>query len=135
MTLTVTDWLAEYRRAWIERDPDAAAALFTEYALYREQPYDEPFVGPSRVRDYWARVTATQEAVELEYGTPIVDGDRVAVEWWVTMVNGGAEITLAGSFMLKFRRQRALSRAARVLALGEGRQHALPPAGAVTHER
>jgi hypothetical protein len=127
MPLTVSEWLAEYRRAWIERDPDAAAALFTEYALYREQPYDEPFVGPSRVRDYWARVTATQEAVELEYGTPIVDGDRVAVEWWVTMVNGGAEITLAGSFMLKFDDSGLCRELREYWHVGEGRQS--PPAG------
>lgn len=102
MPMTVSDWLAEYRRAWIERDPDAAAALFSEGAPYREQPYQEPFLGPSGVREYWARVTATQEDVELQYGTPVVEGNRAAVEWWVTMRNGGAEVTLAGEFMLRF---------------------------------
>jgi hypothetical protein len=102
MPMTVADWLAEYRRAWIERDPDAAAALFSEGAPYREQPYQEPFLGPPGVRDYWARVTATQEDVELQYGTPVVEGNRAAVEWWVTLRNEGAEVTLAGEFMLRF---------------------------------
>jgi hypothetical protein len=59
-------WLAEYRRARIERDPDRAAALFTDGVIYREQPYDE-LHRPVRVR-LLARATATQEAVELEYG-------------------------------------------------------------------
>jgi SnoaL-like domain len=125
--LTVSGWLAEYRRAWIERDPDAAAALFTDDALYREQPYDEPFVGPSGVRDYWARVTATQEAVELEYGTPVVVGDRAAVEWWVTMLNGGAEITLAGEFMLRFDENGLCRELREYWHVGEGRRR--PPPG------
>ena len=127
MPLTVVDWLAEYRRAWIERDPEAAAALFTDDALYRARPYDEAHVGPAGVRGYWANATSTQGAVELEYGTPIVVGDRAAVEWWVTMVNGGAELTLAGSFMLRFD-ERGLCRELREYwHVGEGRQR--PPAG------
>jgi nuclear transport factor 2 (NTF2) superfamily protein len=127
MSLTVADWLAEYRRAWIERDPDAAAALFTEGSLYREQPYDEPFAGPAGVRDYWARVTETQEDVELEYGIPVVDGNRVAVEWWVTMLNGGAEITLAGEFMLRFDENGLCRELREYWHVGEGRTR--PPAG------
>ena len=30
------------------------------------------------------------------------DGDRVAVEWWVTEMNGGEAATLAGIFLLTF---------------------------------
>jgi hypothetical protein len=125
--LTVADWLAEYRRAWMERDPDAAAALFTDDALYREQPYDEPFVGPAGVRDYWARATATQEAVELEYGTPVVVGDRAAVEWWVTLLKAGAEITLAGEFMLRFDEHGFCRELREYWHFAEGRRK--PPAG------
>jgi hypothetical protein len=100
--MTVTDWLAEYRRAWMERDPDAAAALFTEDASYREQPYEEAHTGRTGVHDYWANATSTQDAVELEYGAPVIEGNRAAVEWWVTLRNEGTEITLAGEFMLRF---------------------------------
>ena len=102
MSYTPEEWLAAYRKAWIERDPDAAAALFTDDATYQEQPYAEAYAGPQGVHDYWASVTATQANVELEYGTPLVLGDRTAVEWWVTLVNAGVEITLAGEFMLRF---------------------------------
>jgi hypothetical protein len=102
VSYTPEEWLAAYRKAWIERDPDAAAALFTDDATYQEQPYAEAYAGPQGVRDYCASVTATQADVELEYGTPLVLGDRTAVEWWVTLVNAGVEITLAGEFMLRF---------------------------------
>jgi SnoaL-like domain len=127
MPLTVSGWLAEYRRAWIERDPDRAAALFAEGAPYRVQPYDEPHIGPSGIRTYWANATATQEAVEVEYGTPVVEGDRVAVEWWVTMLNSGAEITLAGSFILRFGDDGLCHELREYWHVGEGRLR--PPAG------
>lgn len=98
----VESWLEAYRVAWETRDPDAAAALFTEDATYLEEPYGEPFLGRDGVRDYWARVTATQSDVEFRTGTPIADGHRAAVEWWVTLRNGGADVTLAGEFWLEF---------------------------------
>ena len=102
MPMTPKQWLDAYRKAWVERDPDAAAALFTEDATYAEQPYQDPFVGRKGVRDYWARVTATQANVEMKYGTPITVGNRTDVEWWTTLENGGVPITLAGAFILTF---------------------------------
>lgn len=99
---TYQDWLERYRRAWIDRDPDAAGALFTEDAIYREQPFEPPFAGRAAIRDYWERVTRTQTDVELQYGQPVTDGDRVAVEWWANLVNDGAPVTLAGEFLLRF---------------------------------
>jgi uncharacterized protein (DUF433 family) len=96
------DWLERYRRAWIERDADAASRLFTEDAVYREQPFETPFVGRAAIRDYWARVTASQTSVELCYGQPIVDGRRLAVEWWANLQTAESPITLAGEFLLRF---------------------------------
>jgi ketosteroid isomerase-like protein len=96
------DWLARYRRAWIERDADAASRLFTEDAIYREQAFEAPFVGRAAIRDYWARVTASQTQVELQYGKTIVDGRRLAVEWWANLQTTDGPLTLAGEFLLLF---------------------------------
>jgi hypothetical protein len=96
------DWLERYRRAWIERDANAASQLFTEDATYREQPFEAPFVGRVAIRDYWARVTASQTSVELRYGQPVVDGRRLAVEWWANLQTGDGPVTLAGEFLLLF---------------------------------
>ena len=96
------DWLERYRLAWIERDSDAAGRLFTEDATYREQPFQPPFVGRAAIRNYWANVTASQTAVEVRYGKSIVDGRRLAVEWWANLQADGAPITLAGEFLLSF---------------------------------
>ncbi|HXH26146.1 MAG TPA: nuclear transport factor 2 family protein [Vicinamibacterales bacterium] len=96
------DWLERYRRAWIDRDADAASLLFTEDATYHEHPFQAPFVGRAAIRDYWARVTATQTSVELRYGKPVVDGNRVAVEWWANLQTIDGPVTLAGEFLLTF---------------------------------
>jgi hypothetical protein len=95
-------WLARYRRAWIERDADAASRLFTEDGTYREQPFQAPFVGRAAIRAYWARVTASQTHVELRYGQAIVEGRRLAVEWWANLETNDGPITLAGEFLLRF---------------------------------
>ena len=96
------DWLARYRRAWIERDADAAGRLFTEDATYREQPFQAAFVGRAAIRDYWSKVTASQTSVELRYGRSIVDGRRLAVEWWANLETNDGPLTLAGEFLLRF---------------------------------
>jgi SnoaL-like domain len=102
MAMTPTQWLAGYRQAWIDRNADAASALFTEDATYAEQPYQDAFVGRKGVRDYWAGVTATQSAIEIKFGQPLTVGDQTAVEWWTTLSNAGVPITLAGCFLLRF---------------------------------
>ena len=102
MPMTPAEWLAAYRDAWLRRDADTAAGLFTADATYAEQPYQEAFVGPAAVRDYWARVTATQANIDMRYGTPITVGNRTAVEWWTTLDNDGVPVTLAGAFILTF---------------------------------
>ena len=96
------DWLERYRRAWIERDADAASQLFTEDAIYREQPFQPPFVGRAAIREYWSTVTASQTSGELRYGKAIVDGNRLAVEWWANLTANGSPLTLAGEFLLLF---------------------------------
>ena len=96
------DWLARYRRAWIERDASAASRLFTEDAIYREQPFQPPFAGREAIRDYWSTVTASQTSVELRYGRSIVDGRRLAVEWWANLQTNNGPLTLAGEFLLLF---------------------------------
>ena len=72
------EWLERYRKAWIERDADLAGSLFTEDAIYREQPFQKPFVGRDAIRQYWYTVTRGQSAIELTYGAPVSAGHRVA---------------------------------------------------------
>jgi ketosteroid isomerase-like protein len=98
----IRGWLEGYRRAWEEADPDAAAALFTEDAVYRSSPFREPHIGTAGIRDYWAGTTR-QSGTRVLIGTPIVDGNRVAVEWWATFTDAeDGEGTLPGILFLRF---------------------------------
>ena len=102
--MTVQEWIDAYGRAWEERDADAAAAIFTDDAIYRDHPLGPPHEGSDGVRSYWSNVTATQDQVQVRWGAPVVAPDqrKAAVEWWVTMLNGGAEVTLTGILFLRF---------------------------------
>ena len=124
---TYVAWLERYRRAWIDRDADAASALFAADAVYREQAFQTPFVGRGAIQQYWRTVTATQRDVELRYGRPVVDGRRVAVEWWANLLNDDAPITLAGEFLLVFGDDGLCRELREYWVLRQGRLE--PPAG------
>ena len=98
--MTIDEWVEAYRTAWEQRDPDAAAALFTNDATYRANIFEAPHEGPRGVADYWAAVTDAQSSVSVQMGRPFVDGDRVAVEFWTNMKVGGEDVTLPGCLLL-----------------------------------
>lgn len=98
--MTLNEWVEGYRRAWVERDADAVAALFTEDGTYRANIFEEPFRGRSGVAEYWSSVTAVQSDVRVRMGRPYADGDRVAFEFWTNMKVNGDEVTLPGCLLL-----------------------------------
>ena len=48
-------WLERYRRAWVGRNAADAGELFTEGAIYREQPFQAPFVGREAIQRWTGR--------------------------------------------------------------------------------
>jgi hypothetical protein len=100
--MDVREWLEDYGRAWEEKDADAAAALFAEGATYRSNIFEAPYEGREGVRRYWLDVTASQADVRVRMGNPFVDGNRVAAEFWTTMLVDGGETTLPGCLLLLF---------------------------------
>jgi hypothetical protein len=125
--MTVQEWIDGYIRAWEERDSDAAAELFTEDAQYRDNPFEGPHTGRDGVRSYWSGVTASQSDVHVRFGTPIVDGSSAAAEFWVNMLNGGAEVTLTGIVYLRFSADGLCEELRETWNFAEGRVE--PPAG------
>ena len=77
-----------YRRAWEQANTPAVLGLFTEDATYRSYPLRAPHTGHDGIAAYWTKACADQQDVQAHFGDPIVDGDRVAVEWWTTMRAG-----------------------------------------------
>ena len=71
------DWIEDYATAWREGDADTVAQLFTEDAVYRSSPFRPPTVGREAIRAYWREVRSTQEGMQLSFGSPVVQGNRV----------------------------------------------------------
>jgi ketosteroid isomerase-like protein len=83
----VMRWVAEYERAWRDRDLAAVERLFTEDAHYRPSPYEESEVGHEAIKAFWLDDEGTEFTVdaapvavegqhavvrvEVHYGTPV----------------------------------------------------------------
>lgn len=101
-TRSVGSWADAYARAWEQRDPEAAAALFTADGTYRSLIFNKPYKGHDAIREYWARATSRQSGVRVRMGTPLVDGKRAAIEWWTVTTEDGEYITVPGCLLLEF---------------------------------
>jgi limonene-1,2-epoxide hydrolase len=99
---TLAEWIEGYRVAWVSRDAQAAADLFTPNATYRSNIVEPAHQGREGVRAYWESVTASQSDVQVRMGRPFVDGTRVTVEFWTTMKVDGDAVTLPGCLLLDF---------------------------------
>lgn len=98
------EWLTAYGQAWETRDPEAAAALFTEDVVYYEKPHTEPARGRKGVRQYWADAVSGQEAVTFSFDILTTSADLSVAHWLtkLTRVPSGKQVTLDGIFVLKF---------------------------------
>ncbi|MFN2485332.1 MAG: nuclear transport factor 2 family protein [Acidimicrobiia bacterium] len=71
MTANLQQWIEDYRLAWVNRDPDAAAALVAPDATYRSNIFEDLHVGQEGVRAYWSSVTSDQ-ASGSPHGPPFL---------------------------------------------------------------
>jgi SnoaL-like domain len=92
-------WRDTWERGWREHKSEAIVALYAEGAHFQSHP----FRTAQAPRDYIEPTLADEESAECEFGEPIVDGDRAAVEWSARtkLKNGGSE-RLAGVSLLRF---------------------------------
>ncbi|MEX0795326.1 MAG: nuclear transport factor 2 family protein [Acidimicrobiia bacterium] len=100
--MNIDEWVESYRLAWEQSDDESVAALFTENATYRSNIFEEPHVGREGIRAYWRQATETQSDTSVRMGRPFGEGNRVAVEFWTTMDNEGAPVSLPGCLLLQF---------------------------------
>ena len=91
-----------YSRGWSTGDPDVIVALFTDDAVLRTQPFREPHVGREGVLAYTSENFEAESELEFRFGEPVAAGDRAAVEYWASWVEGGRALTIAGVSLLRF---------------------------------
>ena len=74
-------WLDKYRQAWENRNPEAAAELYTEEGSYQVTPFVEPLRGREEIRKYWAEVARTEQDISFWYEILSV-GEGFGVAHW-----------------------------------------------------
>lgn len=95
-------WVTAFFASWETGDGGAAAALFTEDAQYASHPFAEPLRGRPAIAAYWSAAAMRQTDIDIHVGRPVVDGERVAVEWWVSLSEGAEDSVSTGMLILLF---------------------------------
>ena len=95
-------WGETWQRAWRARDLVSVVALYHPDVRYLSEPFREPFRGTGQLREYLLRVFAEEDGIDAWFGEPVVAGQRASIEWWASLVEEGAEITLVGTSSLRF---------------------------------
>ncbi len=95
-------WLEAYGRAWRERNPQAAANLFTEDGAYQVTPFVEAMRGRPAILAYWSQVARTQQDIQFGYEVVAVTADVGIARWWASfvIVPPGWQTRLDGIFLI-----------------------------------
>jgi hypothetical protein len=95
-------WADTWKSAWEAQDADAIVALYHPDTVFSTQPFRAAYLRRVGVREYVSQAFAEEEDVRVWMGTPVVEGDRAAIEWWAALAEDGVETTLAGTSVLRF---------------------------------
>ena len=90
-----------YGRGWEEWDFRGLIDLFSDDVVYVAHATAETVVGRTALAEYMRKEAADQGRASVRMGSPVIDGDRVAAEFWVTRTNGDEEWTTAGCFIAR----------------------------------
>jgi len=105
----------------MDRDPESAAALYTDDASYQVTPFDEPIRGRAAIYEYWSGIAKTEASIQFDYEVIAVTAEHGIARWWASFVRvpSGLKTRLDGIFLI------ALDPAGRCLSLREW-WHKLP---------
>jgi hypothetical protein len=100
-------WLDAYSRAWENRNPEAATALFTENGTYQVTPFLEPMRGREAIFKYWSEVARTEENIKFEYEILVANADLNIARWAASLVivPAGPQTQLDGIFLISLDEQ------------------------------
>jgi uncharacterized protein (TIGR02246 family) len=95
-------WLDSYGRAWMARDPQAAAALYADDATYQVTPFEEPLRGRAAIHEYWVGVSRTEEKIQFDYEILAITEESGIARWRASFVRvpPGLETKLDGIFLI-----------------------------------
>src|SRR6266550_3282690 len=94
-------FVERYGRAWERWDVSGFVDLFSDEVVYVAHATQETVVGRTALASYLRKEAAEQGEVSVRMGDPVIDGDRVAAEFWVTARSGSRSATIAGCLVAR----------------------------------
>ena len=92
-------WREVWARGWRAQEAEEILALYAPEAYFQSHPFRKA----QTPADYIGPTLAEEESAECEFGEPIVDGHRAAVQWSAeTKLKDGRIEKLAGVSLLRF---------------------------------
>jgi ketosteroid isomerase-like protein len=88
-------YVESYGQTWESWDIERFVALHSEDVVYVAHP-QETVVGQEALRRYVLKEKTAQGEVSVRMGKPVIDGDHVAAEFWVTAAKGAERAAIAG---------------------------------------
>jgi hypothetical protein len=100
-------WLDAYGQAWENRNPEAAAALFTETGTYQVTPFLEPVRGRKVIFEYWSEVARTEQNIRFGYEILFASAKLNIARWSASfvIVPPGLQTQLDGIFLISLDEQ------------------------------
>jgi len=96
-------FVGAYRRTWESWDFTGFVDLFTDDVVYVAHATQETVVGRAALERYIRKEAADQGQASVRMGSPLIDADHVAAEFWVTRSNEGERWTTPGCFIARLR--------------------------------
>jgi hypothetical protein len=93
-------FVESYGRTWESWDVPGFVDLFSDGVVYVAHATQETVVGKTALASYLQKEAAEQGQVTVRMGNPVIDGDRVAAEFWVTTI-GGEPATIVGCLIAR----------------------------------
>src|SRR5690349_16463434 len=88
-----------YGRTWESWDFSGFVDLFSEGVVYVAHATAESVVGRDALASYIRKEAEDQGRASVRIGRPVIEGDHVAAEFWVTRSSRGQDWTTAGCFI------------------------------------
>jgi hypothetical protein len=100
----LSEWLDDYGRAWEQRDPEAAAGLFAEDAIYQWGPFGRKLRGRPVIGEAWAEAVEDQQDVKFAYEVMTATARGGIARWTCsfTVPSRRVRTDLEGIFRLAF---------------------------------
>jgi ketosteroid isomerase-like protein len=90
-----------YGRTWESWDFSGFVDLFSDDVVYVAHPTQETVVGRTALASYIRKEATEQGEVSVRMGDPVIEGDRVAAEFWVTGTSERGAATITGCLIAR----------------------------------